>query len=853
MRRIGGDAAKSENTEGKSVKKIVSVLLAGASLATVCAAHEAYAAAEPSASPAVADEATLGEIVVTARRKSESLQEVPQTVNAVTSESLQKLNITQFQDVQRVVPGLSLTSGTGSQASASLRGITFQQTTGAQPTVALYLNDAPVAPGVLFQPMYDVGQVEVLKGPQGTTRGIAAPSGAITVTTHRPDLSNFGGYAATTLTDLQGRNVQGAINVPLIKDVLAIRIAGLFDENSVDGVRSIHSSLRPRAATSSERFSVSFEPNDTFTADVTYQHLDSSSSFFPQVSGPGQGAFSIGATAFPASTNPALTPEMRASVSDGPNRSREHQDVVIARMDSRLFGQHFSYVGYYLNDKGFNADASTGDLGNLLPGVELTQNATTINRHTSQEFRVASDPAPGRFFDYTLGAFYDWRPTKGTFNPLGPLTPGAFGPQPVPNLAAFDPAYQIPPSVNLNQGVQETSIFGNVALHLGDKTELSGGIRHIWSIARYQTTLNVGSGLFNLPALGLPPLPCTAIGLGAGPSAGTCVISPAALGVALPPAPQARFSETPNIYVVSFSHHFTRDLLFYVNTGTSYRPPVATVGLNGDLLTSTIPQLQALTIHPSEHSRTYELGVKSTFLDGRARLNASIFQQRFHNLPIQTGYVSYLQTANNPASATNFQLTASVDALVRGFDIDGAFQVTPNWNISAQMSYADGSIEGSQVPCNLTNAAGVPVYNVGGIISFCPGGSASRLPYWNATFQTEYFHPINDTVEGFVRGLATLYPENKNRVEPNFTVDQYSLVNLYAGVRSHDGAWEVSFFARNAFNAQRTTDTSTVPANLNASLSQFFPSLIHPTGYYLTQVTPRREVGINLRYAWGSR
>jgi iron complex outermembrane receptor protein len=832
------------------VKKLVSILLAGASLASVCSAHAARAAdAEQTATTTQADEATLGEIVVTARRKSESLQEVPQTVNAVTADTLQKLNITQFTDIQRVVPGLSLSTSSGSNATASMRGISFDQVTGAQPTVALYLNDAPTIPGVLFQPTYDIGQVEVLKGPQGTTRGIAAPSGAITVTTRRPDASEFGGYVSTTLTDLHGRNAQGAINIPIIKDILAVRVAGLIDQTDADGVRSIHSSLRPRATVSSERISVSFEPSDVFTADVTYQHLDKASDTFPQVSGPGQGAFSVGATSFPASTNPPLTPEMRASVSDLPTLIREHQDIVIARVDSRLFGQHLSYVGYYQNDNAFNADGVSGDAGNLLPGVELFQNTTTHNEHTSHEFRIASDPAPGRFFDYTAGAFYSWRPTIGQFHALGPLTPGAFGSTPTPNLAAFNPAYQIPVLANLNQTVQETSLFGNLTLHLGANTELSGGIRHIWSIANYKTNLNVQNGLINLPALGLPGLTCQAIGFTAGPNPGDCVL---AVGMPLN-TPKGRFSETPNIYVVSLSHHFSRDLLVYVNTGTSYRPPVASVGIQGDLITSTDPQLEELSIHPSEHSRTYELGFKATLLDGRARLNGSIFQQRFHNLPILGGYVGYLQQANNPASASNFQFTASVDALVKGFDVDGAFQITPTWSVSAQLSYADGAVEGSQVPCNLTNAAGVPVYNVGGIISFCPGGSASRLPYWNATFQTEYFHPITENVEGFVRGLATVFPQNKNRVEPDFTVDNYSLVNLYAGVRAHDGAWEASIFARNAFNAYRATDISPVQTNLNTSLSQFFPSLIHPTGYYLTQSTPRREVGVNLRYAWGSR
>jgi iron complex outermembrane receptor protein len=77
-------------------------------LATAAAAQTAPVQAAPGAAPA--DEATLGEIVVTARRRSESLQEAPQTVNAVTADTLQKLNILQFQDIQTVVPGLSLAS-----------------------------------------------------------------------------------------------------------------------------------------------------------------------------------------------------------------------------------------------------------------------------------------------------------------------------------------------------------------------------------------------------------------------------------------------------------------------------------------------------------------------------------------------------------------------------------------------------------------------------------------------------------------------------------------------------------------------------------------------------------------------
>src|ERR1700759_2623486 len=112
------------------------------------------------------------------------------------------------------------------------------------------MNAPPLQLGFLFQSLFDIGQVEVLKGPQGTNRGISAPSGAITITTHKPDLSNFGGFVDVTATALQGRNAQGALNVPIIKDVLAVRASAVIDQNDYDGVTSIHSSLRPSQKTS---------------------------------------------------------------------------------------------------------------------------------------------------------------------------------------------------------------------------------------------------------------------------------------------------------------------------------------------------------------------------------------------------------------------------------------------------------------------------------------------------------------------------------------------------------------------------------------------------------------------------
>src|SRR5262249_34987893 len=160
-------------------------------------------------------------------------------------------------------------------------------------------------------------------------------------------------------------------------------------------------------------------------------------------------------------------------------------------------------------------------------------------------------------------------------------------------------------------------------------------------------------------------------------------------------------------------------------------PSFASVGLQGQIITA--PGLSSLGAHPAERSRMYEIGFKSTWLDGRARLNAAIYRQRFSNLPIFVPNIFYNNVAPGPTPAaapgapgvyapTNFNMTESVEALVQGFDIDTAFQITHDWNISAQFSYADGKVQGSLVPCNTLGAGGQPVFNTQNLISLCPGG-----------------------------------------------------------------------------------------------------------------------------------
>ena len=122
--------------------------------------------------------------------------------------------------------------------------------------------------------MFDVGQIEVLRGPQGTLRGRASPSGSITVTTHQADTSEFGGYVSALGTDENSTQAQGAINIPLITDTLAVRVAGIYDETEYDHVKSIRNSEDPSQETKGGRVSLRWDASDAFTARLMYQYLE---------------------------------------------------------------------------------------------------------------------------------------------------------------------------------------------------------------------------------------------------------------------------------------------------------------------------------------------------------------------------------------------------------------------------------------------------------------------------------------------------------------------------------------------------------------------------------------------------
>jgi iron complex outermembrane recepter protein len=209
----------------------------------------------PEAAPATASGGELAEVVVTAERRTENLQDVPITVQAITGEQLTQLNVTNFNDLLKYTPNVTYSGngpGTGNIFMRGLGGIgsgnQSQSTTAAFPNVALYLDDQSMQfPARNNDPyLVDMERVEVLEGPQGTLFGGGAQAGAIRYITNKPKLdetsgSFTAGYGYTSGGDPNSQ-LNAVINIPLVADTLAVR-AVAFSEHQGGYISNVPSTI----------------------------------------------------------------------------------------------------------------------------------------------------------------------------------------------------------------------------------------------------------------------------------------------------------------------------------------------------------------------------------------------------------------------------------------------------------------------------------------------------------------------------------------------------------------------------------------------------------------------------------
>lgn len=202
------------------------LLLSSAALALAASAGAAAAADAASQSTADTEGTTIGTVIVTARRIEENIQRVPTTVTAVSPEDLRQMDIVNVQDLSAAAPSVSVATYFNSlNANFAIRGLSNG--------VVQYFSDAPCCGGVATNPFMDVSSVQVLNGPQGTLFGRSSSAGAVLITPQHPIMNEYGGLLDATVGDYDRVQFTGVLNIPIITDHLAARLAVSTDH--VDG------------------------------------------------------------------------------------------------------------------------------------------------------------------------------------------------------------------------------------------------------------------------------------------------------------------------------------------------------------------------------------------------------------------------------------------------------------------------------------------------------------------------------------------------------------------------------------------------------------------------------------------
>lgn len=671
-------------------------LVCGASAAAMAIFFGGIAHAQ-SASPPVAAEAQaaensggIEEIVVTARRESESGQTVPVTVDSFSEDSLRQATIVTATDLQSISTGIS-TQGTGSAANAfySVRGITRQLTGNGQAGVVSYFAEVPLQNAGSNLPFFDMSNVQVLKGPQGTLFGRNTVGGAILLYPNTPDFE-FGGYLMGRVGNLETRAVEGAVNVPIIDDRLAVRVAGLFDRDegytrNLGGNGKNLDARRERAI----RASVLVQPFDglrnTFIFD--YDNLNTSSSSIilsggtlPQL---------VAAAAQQKLRGPRVT-----NTGTYQPRERLRRRGIANRTEFDISDQLtlINIFGYRSVD--YIADVNLD--GFELPVVE-GRRAFQYRQYTD-ELQLHADLFDDKLKLIVGGFYLKSKPSGGNVNDTTILFVDA------PASYAFEKA-------------TSKALFANVNLDLGgvvDGLRLNAGYRHTWD---KQNVCSAGSFAPGQPGYvpGVSGFPYDVIG------AGDCNASTP--GLTNVGSATASF-DAPG-WVFGLDWQASRSLFLYATTRRGYRAG----GVNNPTLGTG---LQAFQTFSPETNTDVEIGAKTDWWVGgvAGRFNVSAFYSWQNNVQIAYTGVSQSRTqclgnppapvfidgdcdlSNNPASGA---LTInSGKTRIRGIEAELTLKPASWLTLNGQITLLDPSIRRGVIPAAPVGAVVAP----GGTFNF---------------------------------------------------------------------------------------------------------------------------------------
>ena len=238
--------------------------------------------AMPTTSFAQDSNLVLEEVVVTATKKEENVQDIAQTVNAVSGSDLDDYQIRNLGELAQLVSGVEFTQIDPRRQTIIMRGQKLDPDGGNDQPIQGYVDEMPLRTGEMFMQMYDTERVELLKGSQGTLQGVVGSGGALHIYTRSAQVGSGerNGYVKTTFADNMTSIYEFASDLHL-SDTLALRVAGVSNNNNGTEVKNITTGVDESHSFESIRLSMSWEPSDELTVRYKYQRSETDS-IYPQ-------------------------------------------------------------------------------------------------------------------------------------------------------------------------------------------------------------------------------------------------------------------------------------------------------------------------------------------------------------------------------------------------------------------------------------------------------------------------------------------------------------------------------------------------------------------------------------------
>ncbi|MGV7119974.1 TonB-dependent receptor [Sphingopyxis sp. 550A] len=712
----------------------------------------ALTAALAAATPALAQEVAtdgqsggFGDIIVTAQKRAENLQDVPISATVVSGDQLASRQIFDPSQLQLVAPSLQVKSFNAALGASnfSVRGVgTLSFSNTIESSVTSVIDGVVMGnPSLGFMNYLDLAQIEVLNGPQGMLFGKNASAGLVNITTRRPEIGRFDGQLSGEIAQMKVPGdgllyrLQGIVNVPL-GDTAALRVSAsqTHTDPVIKNLVTVPGSQYGQDQTSL-RAKLLWEPTPELSIYIAGDYAHSSG-----VGSGGSADRIVRTTSLFAAENADLgivaSPDNFYSSYGAPTRATFDVGGVQANIDYEFSGGHTltSITAW----RKFDADNLFDSDKHRIDILDTNHQLSTISQFT-EELRLASPT--GQFFEYQLGLYYFDSKSDSDIT-----ASGAYG-ETAPPPAGFDAWLGIRSTGSMTS--KSYAAFGQGTLNLSDRFRFTFGGRYTYDKLKLRSISDDTGFVVPLGATG---------------------------------SRDQRISEENFSWRVGAQYDLTDDVMAYASVARGYKGPGfnLTIDPNAPLIMPEIPT-------------SYEAGIKSTLLDRHLIFNISGYTSTFKNFQAQA-----FDTASNGYVLLNAGALKS-----RGFEIEASALPAQGLVFNLGVSYVDAFFSDFQADkCYPFQ----PDCRANGTID-SSGNRLPNVPKWTVSLTGRYETPVSEHMAVFLQGA--LYSRTKSNfsstADPSTELPGYTLFDASIGLKEIDDKYKLTLFCRNCFDKRQPT------------------------------------------------